>query len=195
MGRRAREHEIDEADVKVGHPKDSAAGVPAVAVALKRAVEHMGVRRSAQTLLRLNQVDGFDCQGCAWPDPDAEHRHTAEFCENGVKAVADEATRDHLDRDFFARHSLADLAEHTDYWLNQQGRITEPYVVREGSTHYEPISWDDAFAMMARHLNAIVFLRSCGRTRHRPVSVRHRVPPHTLVYAVTGDHPPRRGRE
>ena len=155
MGRRAREHEIDEADVRVGPPKHSAAGVPAVAVAMKRAVEHMGVRRSAQTLLKLNQVDGFDCQGCAWPDPDAEHRHTAEFCENGVKAVADEATRDHLDRDFFARHSLADLAEHTDYWLNQQGRITEPYVVREGSTHYEPISWDDAFAMMARHLNAI----------------------------------------
>ncbi|GAB6986882.1 FdhF/YdeP family oxidoreductase [Nocardioides pyridinolyticus] len=155
MGRRAREHEIDEADVKVGEPKHSAAGIPAVAVAMKRAVDHMGVRRSAQTLLRLNQVDGFDCQGCAWPDPDAGHRHTAEFCENGVKAVADEATRDHLDRDFFARHSLADLAEHTDYWLNQQGRITEPYVVREGSTHYEPISWDDAFAMMARHLNAI----------------------------------------
>lgn len=155
MGRRARQHEIDEADVKVGEPKHSAAGVPAVAVAMKRAVEHMGVRRSAQTLLKLNQVDGFDCQGCAWPDPDAGHRHTAEFCENGVKAVADEATRDLLDRDFFARHSLADLAEHTDYWLNQQGRITEPYAVREGSTHYEPISWDDAFAMMARHLQAI----------------------------------------
>ena len=155
MGRRARQHEIDEADVKVGEPKSSAAGVPAVAVAMKRAIGHMGVRRSARTLLKLNQVDGFDCQGCAWPDPSPGHRHPAEFCENGVKAVADEATRDHLDRDFFARHSLADLAEHTDYWLNQQGRITEPYAVRAGGTHYEPISWDDAFAMMARHLSAI----------------------------------------
>ena len=155
MGRRAREHEIDEADVTVGEPKHYAAGVPAVSVALKRAVEHMGVVRSGRTLLKLNQVDGFDCQGCAWPDPDAEHRHTAEFCENGVKAVADEATRDLLDRDFFARHPLAELAERTDYWLNQQGRITEPMVLRDGATHYEPIGWDDAFAMMARHLNAI----------------------------------------
>ena len=155
MGRRAREHEIDEADVEVGPPKHYAAGVPAVAVAMKRAVEQMGVVRSARTLLKLNQVDGFDCQGCAWPDPDAEHRHTAEFCENGAKAVIDEATRNLLDREFFARHSLAELAEHTDYWLNQQGRITEPMAVRAGGTHYEPISWDDAFAMMARHLTAI----------------------------------------
>jgi molybdopterin-dependent oxidoreductase alpha subunit len=155
MGRQAREHEIDEADVTVGKPKHYAAGVPAVAVAMRRSIEQMGVVRTARTLLRLNQVDGFDCQGCAWPDPDAEHRHTAEFCENGAKAVVDEATRNLLDREFFARHSLAELAEHTDYWLNQQGRITEPMVVRAGATHYEPISWDDAFAMMGRHLRAI----------------------------------------
>src|SRR5688572_3224810 len=155
MSRRTREREINEADVEVEEPKKAAAGVEAVAVALKRAVGAMGVTRTGRTLLRLNQVEGFDCQGCAWPDPSPEHRHTAEFCENGVKAVADEATRDHLDRDFFARHSVSDLAEHTDYWLNRQGRITEPYVLREGSDHYEPISWDDAWAMAARHLRAI----------------------------------------
>ncbi len=155
MRRRSREQEIDESDVRVGEPKGSAAGVPAVAVAMKRAVEHMGVVRSSRTLRKLNQVDGFDCQGCAWPDPDAGHRHPAEFCENGVKAVSDEATRELLDREFFARHSLADLEEHTDYWLNRQGRLTEPMVLREGGTHYEPIGWDDAFALMGRHLNAI----------------------------------------
>lgn len=155
MGRRAREHEIDEADVAVGDPSKAAAGPKAVAVALKRAVDHMGVSRSARTLLKLNQTDGFDCQGCAWPDPSPEHRHTAEFCENGVKAVADEATRDLIGREFFARHPVAELAEHTDYWLNQQGRVIEPMVLREGGTHYEPISWDDAFATMARHLNAV----------------------------------------
>jgi molybdopterin-dependent oxidoreductase alpha subunit len=155
MGRRSREHEIDEAEVKVGPRKHFAAGVPAVTVSMRRAIEHMGLVRSGRTLLKLNQVDGFDCQGCAWPDPDPEHRHTAEFCENGAKAVADEATRDLLDRDFFAHHPIEDLAEHTDYWLNQQGRITEPMVLRAGGTHYEPIGWDDAFAMMARHLNAI----------------------------------------
>jgi formate dehydrogenase major subunit len=115
----------------------------------------MGVTRTGRSLLRLNQVEGFDCQGCAWPDPDPDHRHTAEFCENGVKAVADEATRDLLDRDFMARHPVAELAEHTDYWLNKQGRITEPFVLREGGTHYEPISWDDAFGMVGRHLRAI----------------------------------------
>lgn len=155
MGRRAREHEIDEADVEVGQPADHAAGPQAVAISMKRAVGHMGVRRTAQTLLRLNQVDGFDCQGCAWPDPAPGHRHTAEFCENGAKAVADEATRDLIGADFFARHPVAELAEHTDYWLNAQGRVTEPMVLRAGGTHYEPISWDDAFATIGRHLSAV----------------------------------------
>ncbi len=159
MSRRTREREItreiDEADVEVEQPKKAAAGVEAVAVALKRAVDAMGVTRTGRSLLKLNQVDGFDCQGCAWPDPDPEHRHTAEFCENGVKAVADEATRDHLDAAFFARHSVEDLAGHTDYWLNRQGRLTEPYVLREGSNHYEPCSWDDAFRLAAKHLHAV----------------------------------------
>ena len=155
MGRIAREHEIDEARIEIEEPKRAAAGVEAVAVALKRAVQNMGVARSGRALLKLNQVSGFDCQGCAWPDPSPEHRHTAEFCENGVKAVADEATRDNIDRDFFARHSVDELAEPTDSWLNRQGRLTEPMVLREGATHYEPIDWADAFALAARHLRAI----------------------------------------
>src|SRR5215208_304404 len=117
MGRIARENEIDEASIEIEEPKKAAAGVEAVAVALKRAVQHMGVTRTARTLLRLNQVEGYDCQGCAWPDPAPGHRHTAEFCENGVKAVADEATREHIDREFFAQYSVDELAEHTDYWL------------------------------------------------------------------------------
>ena len=122
---------------------------------MKRSVGHMGVTRTARTLLRLNQVDGFDCQGCAWPDPSPDHRHTAEFCENGAKAVADEATRDLIGRAFFAAHPVAELAEHTDYWLNQQGRITEPMVLRAGGTHYEPIDWADAFGLIGDHLRGI----------------------------------------
>jgi molybdopterin-dependent oxidoreductase alpha subunit len=133
----------------------AAAGVTAVAVAMRRAVGQMGPVRAAQTLARINQVDGFDCQGCAWPDPDAGHRHAAEFCENGAKAVAEEATRELLDREFFARHSVADLAERSEYWLGKQGRITEPMVLRPGASHYEPISWDDAFGTIARHLHAL----------------------------------------
>ena len=155
MGRRRIDDDINEADLEVGDPSVAAAGVTGVTVALKRAVAQMGAWRSGRTLTKLNQVDGFDCQGCAWPDPAPGHRHPAEFCENGVKAVADEATRDLLGRDFMAAHPVEELAGHTDYWLNQQGRITEPFVLRADGTHYEPISWDDAFSLVARHLGAI----------------------------------------
>jgi molybdopterin-dependent oxidoreductase alpha subunit len=147
--------DIDEARLDIDRPKHAAAGLTAVAVTMKRGVESMGVARTARSLLKLNQVDGFDCQGCAWPDPDPEHRHTAEFCENGAKAVAEEATRRRVGPDFFARHSVADLGEHTDYWLGQQGRITHPVVRRAGGTHYEPISWDDAFSLVASHLRQL----------------------------------------
>jgi molybdopterin-dependent oxidoreductase alpha subunit len=155
MSRRPPSRDVDENDLEIDEASHAAAGATAVAVAMKRAVEQMGVARSARTLLRLNQVDGFDCQGCAWPDPDPEHRHTAEFCENGAKAVTEEATLRHLDRRFFAAHPMSDLADKTDYWLGQQGRITEPMVLRDGATHYEPISWDDAFAMVAGHLRGL----------------------------------------
>ena len=152
MARRAPEKDIDEADLKVTGPQDHAAGPTAVAVSMARGVEQMGTVRTARTLTRLNQVDGFDCQGCAWPDPDPDHRHTAEFCENGAKAVAEEATLRRVDREFFADHPVAELAERTDYWLGQQGRITEPMVLRPGATHYQPISWGEAFDTIAGHL-------------------------------------------
>ncbi len=155
MSRNRPVHDIDESDLEVGGEAHTAAGITAVGVAMKRAVDSMGVRRTAQTLLKLNQADGFDCQGCAWPDPEPGHRHTAEFCENGAKAVAEEATRAMLDREFFAAHSLADLEDKTEYWLGKQGRITEPMVRRAGGTHYEPIGWDDAFSMIAGHLNRL----------------------------------------
>ncbi len=151
--RRAPDEDIDESDVTVAGEAHAAAGATAVAVAMKRAVEQMGPLRTARTLLRLNQADGFDCQGCAWPDP--EHRHTAEFCENGAKAVTEEATLRRVTPAFFAEHSLADLEERTEYWLGQQGRITEPMVRRAGATHYEPISWDDANALMAASLQGL----------------------------------------
>ena len=130
MARRAPDRDIDENDVEVGHPKQAAAGIPAVAVSMKRAIEQHGCHAHGADLLKLNQVDGFDCQGCAWPDPDPEHRHTAEFCENGAKAVAEEATTDHVGRTFFAEHSIEDLQQHTDYWLGHQGRLVHPMVRR-----------------------------------------------------------------
>ncbi|WP_374999993.1 FdhF/YdeP family oxidoreductase [Aeromicrobium sp. CTD01-1L150] len=144
-----------ENGVKVHRPKTRAAGVTGVRVSLQRALSHMGIRRTAKTLLKLNQTDGFDCMSCAWPDPDPENRHAAEFCENGAKAVAEEATRDRADPDFFAQHSIKELDCHDEHWLGQQGRITHPMVKRPGGTHYEPIEWEDAFALVADQLKAL----------------------------------------
>ncbi|MCW2753149.1 MAG: oxidoreductase alpha (molybdopterin) subunit [Marmoricola sp.] len=155
MSRQAPRDDIDESELRVTHPEDHAAGPTAVAVSMKRTLGAMGVRRTAESLLKLNQADGFDCQGCAWPDPAPGRRHTAEFCENGAKAVADEAMLRRADRAFWAAHPVEELRGRTDYWLGQQGRITEPMVLREGGTHYEPISWDDAFALIAEHLNGL----------------------------------------
>jgi molybdopterin-dependent oxidoreductase alpha subunit len=153
MARNAPRDDPSENDLEVGERKRAAAGVPAVATSLRMARSQMGVRRTASTLSRLNQKHGFDCPGCAWPDPG--HRSPAEFCENGVKAVAEEATLRRVDRDFFAAHPIAELAERSDYWLGQQGRLVEPMHRRRGGTHYEPIGWDDAFALIADRLRAL----------------------------------------
>ncbi|MEU5690439.1 FdhF/YdeP family oxidoreductase [Actinosynnema sp. NPDC020468] len=154
MDRKAPEQDIDEGALDVGTPKRWAAGIPGVAVSLKRGVEQMGVTRTATTLRLLNQREGFDCPGCAWPEPQG-HRKLAEFCENGAKAVAEEATRRRVGPEFFAAHPVAELAEKTDYWLGQQGRLTHPMVLRDGGTHYEPIEWAEAFGLVASRLTAL----------------------------------------
>ncbi len=147
--------EINESELEVHDQKHAAAGVKAVAVSMKRSLAHMGVKNTAKTLTKLNQADGFDCMSCAWPDPDPENRHAAEFCENGAKAVAEEATRDRATPAFFARYSIAELDAHDEYWLGQQGRITHPMVKRPGGTHYEPIDWSDAFALIGAEIQAL----------------------------------------
>jgi molybdopterin-dependent oxidoreductase alpha subunit len=142
-------------ELEVHKAKSAAAGVTGVRVALQRAVSQMGIRNASKTLRKLNQADGFDCMSCAWPDPDPEHRHVAEFCENGAKAVAEEATKKRADPEFFARHSIAELDSHDEHWLGQQGRLTHPMIKRPGGTHYEPIEWSDAFALVAQQLNGL----------------------------------------
>jgi len=153
MARRAPREDPSDADLEVHERKHTVAGIPAVAKALSMATGQMGVRRTALTLARVNQKHGFDCPGCAWPDPD--HRSRAEFCENGAKAVAEEATLRRVDRDFFAAHPVAELAERSDYWLGQQGRLTEPMHRPRGATHYRPIAWDDAFRLVADRLRSL----------------------------------------
>ncbi|MFD6151303.1 FdhF/YdeP family oxidoreductase, partial [Streptomyces sp. NPDC060243] len=138
---------------RVTAPRHTAAGLPAVGHSLRVAQQQMGLRRTALTLLRVNQKDGFDCPGCAWPEGDK--RHTAEFCENGAKAVAEEATLRRVGPDFFAAHSVADLAERSGYWLGQQGRLTGPMHLAEGASHYTPVSWDEAFRIVAEELTAL----------------------------------------
>ncbi|MEU2503944.1 FdhF/YdeP family oxidoreductase [Streptomyces sp. NPDC007863] len=138
---------------QVTPPQHAAAGLPAIGHTLRIAQEQMGAVRTARTLLKVNQKDGFDCPGCAWPEGDK--RHLAEFCENGAKAVAEEATLRRVTPEFFAAHPVAELAERSGYWLGQQGRITRPMYLPEGADRYEPVTWERAFAILAEELTAL----------------------------------------
>ncbi|MFZ1701818.1 MAG: FdhF/YdeP family oxidoreductase [Pyrinomonadaceae bacterium] len=142
-----------EKKLVVSDPPETSAGLKAVTNALKHVFGKMGAVRGTRGLLNLNQKGGIDCQSCAWPDPDT--RTINEFCENGAKALADEGTRKRIGREFFAEHTIRELSEKTDFWLNGQGRLTEPLILREGSEHYEPISWSDAFELIAAELNSL----------------------------------------
>jgi molybdopterin-dependent oxidoreductase alpha subunit len=146
----------------------TAAGFKALFEVAEYGIRESGVKNTAMTVHKINQTDGFDCQSCAWPNPDGE-RSPAEFCENGFKAVAYEATNKRLTREFFKAHPVSELAEKTDYWLGGQGRIVEPMALLPGTYHYQPISWNEAFQLIARELkvlsspNEAVFYTS-GRT-------------------------------
>jgi molybdopterin-dependent oxidoreductase alpha subunit len=138
--------ELDE----VGHV---AGGIPAIIQTARHAWREMGATRSLKTLSQLNQKDGFDCPGCAWPDP--QERTSTEFCENGAKHVADEATLRRITPEFFEKWSVSELSRKSDFWLGQQGRLTHPMLLRRASDHYEPIGWTEAFELIARELNAL----------------------------------------
>ena len=141
-------------DLKIGARKTKAAGIEAVAQSLKHIARESGWLRGNQILLQLNQKDGFDCPGCAWPDP-SDARSRFEYCENGAKAVAEETTRARVTPEFFARHSLAEIAGWDDKTIGKSGRLTHPMILDAGATHYRPIAWDEAFAIVAAELNAL----------------------------------------
>ena len=136
---------------KLSKPKNSAAGIPAVISTAKYGLGNMGVLGSIKNLARVNDFNGFDCPGCAWPDPD-KHRSFAEFCENGAKAVADEGTRNRADINFWSKWSVSDLSKKSDHWLNSQGRITQPMILMPKSEYYVPISWNESFDIIADNL-------------------------------------------
>ncbi|MFD1213121.1 FdhF/YdeP family oxidoreductase [Arthrobacter sp. GCM10027362] len=152
--RNAPVDDINEDELEVHDPKTAAAGIKAVTVAVDRGVSQAGVARTVRSMLRVNQRGGFDCPGCAWPESITGARKPAEFCENGAKAIAEENTLRTVGPEFWAAHSIKDLESRTEYWLGNQGRITEPVVIREGETHYSPISWADAFELVGEHIRA-----------------------------------------
>jgi molybdopterin-dependent oxidoreductase alpha subunit len=134
-------------------PPTQAVGAKAVINSLKQVRNQSGLVRGTKALLRANQKGGFDCPSCAWPDPDGK-RSSFEFCENGTKAIATEATTKRADADFFARHDTLELGGWSDLELNDAGRLTEPMLLDRGATHYRPIGWDEAFKLIAEELNA-----------------------------------------
>ncbi|MEM6792899.1 MAG: FdhF/YdeP family oxidoreductase [Acidobacteriota bacterium] len=146
----------EAAPVERSEPPAGAAGLKAVVVAL----EHMSREghdplTATRLLARMNQKQGFDCPGCAWPDPDDRRSFVAEYCENGAKAMAEESTRKRCDPEFFSRHSIEQLGGWTDFELGQAGRLTHPMILRPGEAHYRPLGWGEAFREIARALGAL----------------------------------------
>ncbi|MCS6974453.1 MAG: FdhF/YdeP family oxidoreductase [Cyclobacteriaceae bacterium] len=157
----------NKVSLKISSPKSEAGGLAAVLSAAEHIFTEAGIVEGTRTLLKVNQFDGYDCPGCAWPDPD-EGRSVVEFCENGAKAVAEEATTARCDEAFFARHSVEEMRLWDDYEIGKSGRITRPFIRREGATHYEPVEWSEAFSYIGKKLRSLapgeaVFYTS-GRT-------------------------------
>ncbi|MBE7686071.1 FdhF/YdeP family oxidoreductase [Tenacibaculum piscium] len=130
-----------------------AVGTKAIKSALSHVFSETGVVRGISLLKNINQLDGFDCPGCAWPDPDEKRAFLAEYCENGAKAVAEEATTNRVSPLFFATHSVQEMSAWSDYKIGKSGRITHPMILKEGSDNYEEISWEDAFKLIGNQLN------------------------------------------
>ncbi|HEY1469945.1 MAG TPA: FdhF/YdeP family oxidoreductase [Candidatus Acidoferrum sp.] len=159
-------------NLRIGTASEEAAGIPAIWNTMLYGIGEMGALRSSEAFVKINQLKGFDCQSCAWPSPDKK-RKVFEFCENGAKAVSDESTTKRVTPQFFAQHSIEDLAAKSDYWLNQQGRLTSPMVRHANATHYQPITWSEAFTMIADELNNLdspnqACFYTSGKTTNEP---------------------------
>jgi molybdopterin-dependent oxidoreductase alpha subunit len=149
------ENPEDFTGLKLGTIKKVAAGIPAVMSSMEKVVGEAGLARGMKALWNLNKKGGFDCPSCAWPDPDDERSGIAEYCENGARAVAEEATAKKLDPGFFRQNSVSQLAALSDYEIGGNGRIAEPMYLPKGATHYQPIAWDEAYSKIASALNAL----------------------------------------
>jgi molybdopterin-dependent oxidoreductase alpha subunit len=142
-------------DLKLKKPKTTSVGMPAIVSAVKQMGKYMDPVDAFKLSLKINQKGGFDCPGCAWPDPDDDRSKLGEYCENGVKAIAEEATKKSIKADFFKNNSIQDIAKLSDFEMGKLGRLAEPMVLKKGKSHYEPISWDHAFQLIAKELNGL----------------------------------------
>ncbi|HVZ37108.1 MAG TPA: FdhF/YdeP family oxidoreductase [Polyangiaceae bacterium] len=144
---------LEAGEPRFSGPATHAGGMAAVLSTTRYILRESGLRRGLRVLTTVNQPTGFDCPSCAWPDP--KRTSSAEFCENGARAVADEATRRRVGPEFFREHSISDLLQRSDAWLNAQGRLTHPMLREAGADHYREVSWDEAFAVLADELNQL----------------------------------------
>ena len=143
---------IEEEKLVVKNPPQKVAGLKAVTNSFKIGLHETGISKTLKTMRSVNRFDGFDCPGCAWPDPD-NHRSGFEFCENGAKAFATEATNSRVTPQFFLENSVSSLSEQSDMWLDKQGRITQPMFLDTDEDHYIPIQWHEAFDIIANSIN------------------------------------------
>jgi len=143
------------ANLKLKNPKKRAAGIPAVISSLRHISEEMGVWQGIKVLNKMNKKDGFDCPGCAWPDPDGKRSVLGEYCENGAKAIAEEATKKRVDPAFFAKYSVEEMSQWTDYEIGKSGRITHPMYLKAGESHYTEISWEEAFQKIGDKIKSL----------------------------------------
>ena len=141
--------------IHLNQPKKNSVGFPAIASAIGHAFRYMSPGPAVKTMFKVNQKGGFDCPGCAWPDPDDDRSPFGEYCENGMKAIAEEASSKSIDRFFFEKNSVRKMSEWSDFEIGKKGRLKEPMVIFEDETHYSPISWNEAFNLISEELNGL----------------------------------------
>ena len=141
--------------ISIVDPKTKAAGIPSVTTALSHASKYMAARDAIKVMFRLNQKGGIDCPGCAWPDPEDERSKLGEYCENGIKAIAEEAQKKTIGQKFFARHSIAEMLQWSDFEIGKKGRLAAPMFLAAGASHYEAISWEKAFQLIGKELKGL----------------------------------------
>lgn len=145
----------DFSEHKITPAHSKAVGIPSITSALKHVNEELGLAKGFKLLNKMNQKGGFDCPGCAWPDPDDKRSILGEYCENGAKAISEEATNKRVTPEFFSKYSVEELSTQSDYWIGKRGRITNPMYLSKDSSHYQEISWEEAFKKIASKLKEL----------------------------------------